>query len=112
GANTLPHLKQQLAGVTIRPPAEALAEWLPKAKAEADAVVLLYYGSATSLRPLREKFGADLAAILVGGARPEQLPDGGSPPAVGTDEHGKSVARIAFGGFAAGAKAEVTQLPV
>ncbi|HEX8915328.1 MAG TPA: hypothetical protein VF796_23445, partial [Humisphaera sp.] len=46
GINVLPHLKRQLAGVRIDPPAAALGRALPNARAEAEQVVLLYYGSA------------------------------------------------------------------
>jgi Mg-chelatase subunit ChlD len=95
GMDVLPHLKQQLAGIKIRDASEALGEWLPKAKAEADQVVLLYYGTPGSLAPIREKFAKDLAAICVGGARPEEIAqptasDGGA--IVASDQHGKDVA--------------------
>jgi hypothetical protein len=97
GMDYLPHLKSQLAGVRIVPPAESLAQWLPKAKAEADDVVLLYYGSAAGAKKLADAFGKDLAAILVGGARPEELPQGTAAPLVAAEEHGKSLARLTLG---------------
>src|SRR5688572_28731061 len=109
GLEFLPHLKEQLAGVRVRPPAEALAEWLPKAKAEADRVVLLYYGSVGGLRGIRAKFAEDLTAICVGGVRPSQLPvEAGADPIIAAEEHGKSIARATLGG----GKVEVTQVMV
>jgi hypothetical protein len=83
--------------VTIVPPAEALTRWLPKAKAEADDVVLLYYGPAGGAKKIADAFGKDLAAILVGGARPEELPQGTAVPLAATAEHGKSLARLTLG---------------
>ena len=98
GIDFLPHLKEQLAGIRIQPPVEALARWLPKAKAESDRVILLYYGSASGLEPIRERFGGDLAAILVGGIRPEGLPSDAKPPLVGTSSHGRELAQILITG--------------
>jgi hypothetical protein len=109
GLDTLPHLKRQLAGVRIAPPEEALARWLPKAKAESDEVVVMYYGSARGARALGDQFGKDVAAILVGGVRPEQLPAGGAPPLVATDEHGKFLARVRLSN---GGKADAVQVPI
>ncbi len=43
---------------------------------------------------MRQRFGPRLAAILVGGLRPGELPLLGKPPIVGTAEHGKQVARV------------------
>jgi 2',3'-cyclic-nucleotide 2'-phosphodiesterase (5'-nucleotidase family) len=98
GIDFLPHLKQQLAGVRIEPPAEALERWLPKAKAESTQIFLLYYGSSAGLREIRQKFPGVFAAILVGGLRPEELPEGGEVPLVATEQHGKSVAILSTGG--------------
>lgn len=108
GLDSLPHLQSQLAGIRIRAPAEALAEWLPKAQAEAGVVLLVYYGSPSSLRPLRERFGPQLAAILVGGAPPDRLPGSGNPPVVGALEQGRALTLLELG--PAGAKVE--SLPV
>jgi hypothetical protein len=93
GLDYLPHLKAQLAGVRIRPVDEAVAEWVPRAKAEADEVVLLYYGSAKGLRAAREKFGGELSAVCVGGVRPDELPAGPGSMLLATSEHGKHLAR-------------------
>ncbi len=41
GVEGLSHVKTQLAGVRMQPVADALSEWLPKAAAESDHVVLL-----------------------------------------------------------------------
>src|SRR4051794_36809881 len=96
GLDYLPHLKAQLAGVKIRPVDEALGEWIPKAKAEADEVVLLYYGSAKGLKAVREKFGGELTAICVGGVRPEEVPAGQGTMLLATSEHGKHLARASL----------------
>jgi hypothetical protein len=103
GMDYLPHLKRQLAGVKIVPPAEALAQWLPKAKAEADNVVLLYYGPAGGAKRIADAAGKDVAAVLVGGAGPGELPQGGGVPLVATEQHGKSIAHLTLGD-AGGAK--------
>jgi len=94
GLDFLPHLKQQLAGIRIQPPADALGQWLPKAKAESDRIILLYYGSSSGLAAIQQKFGDQFAAILVGGIRPDELPAGATPPVVGAEEHGKSIASL------------------
>ena len=97
GLEFLPHLKEQLTGVRILPPLEALAEWIPKAKSESGQIVLLYYGSAAGLRAVQDKFGSDLAAICVGGIRPDQLPADAKMLVVGAELHGKSVALAELG---------------
>jgi len=112
GVDFLPHLKEQLAAIRIQPPVEALARWLPKAKAESDRVILLYYGSASRLDPIREKFGGDLAAILVGGIRPEGLPSDGQPPLVATSNHGRHLAEVLITGAGPQTKVEVKQLAI
>ena len=112
GLDILPHLKEQLAGIRIQPPVEALTRWLPKAKEESDRVVLIYYGSAAGLRPIRERFAADLALILVGGTRPDSLPGDAKPPLVGTSNHGRHLALVSIDTMGAKLKAEVTQLAV
>ncbi|HZN64877.1 MAG TPA: VWA domain-containing protein [Tepidisphaeraceae bacterium] len=98
GLNVLPHLRQQLAGVRIRPPAEALDEWLPKAKAEADHVVVLYHGNGRGLRALRAKLAGSGVVVAAGGVRPENVMADGDPPVVAAEMHGKSLARATFGG--------------
>jgi hypothetical protein len=105
----LPHLKDQLAGIRIRPAADSLAEWLPKAKAASDRVVLLYYGPPSGLRALRSKFGAELSLICAGGIRPEQVPSDPGATVVGTEPHGKSVSRVTVG---AGGPPEVAPVRV
>ena len=105
-------MKEQLAGIRIQPPVDALARWLPKAKAESDRVILLYFGSASGLDPIREKFGGDLAAILVGGIRPESLPSDGQPPMVGTSNHGRHLAEVLITGAGPQTKVEVKQLAI
>jgi tetratricopeptide (TPR) repeat protein/Mg-chelatase subunit ChlD len=110
GLDALPRLRAQLAGIRIQLPVEALAQWLPKAKDEADDVILLYYGSALSLQPIRERFGAGLAAILVGGSRPEYLPAESTPAVIGTNAYGQHLAQVRLAVGDSGATVEVTQL--
>lgn len=88
----LPHMRKQLEGVKIVPAAEALADVLPQARAQADRVVLLYYGSQAGLAAVREKFGADLSAIAAGGVRPELLPAAGGPPVLAVHNLGVDLA--------------------
>jgi Mg-chelatase subunit ChlD len=104
----LPHMRQQLAGVKVGSPLDALATCLPKAKAESDAVVLLYYGSASGLAGVLEKFGGSLAAILVGGVGPESLPAGDTTPLAGASEHGRSIGVVTLNA----GKTAVSQCPV
>jgi len=109
GIDRLPHLKQELAGIRIRPPVEALAEWLPKAKAATEEVVLLYYGSAPTLRAIREKFPSDISLICIGGMSVDQIPADGSPLLVTAEEHGKSVAELDLSGGKSAVKRTKTQ---
>ena len=79
----------------------AFVKWLPKAKGEADLVVVLFYGSAADALAIRKQFGSQITAILVGGVRPERLPnDANIPPVIGVDEHGKSIAQWSAGNAA------------
>jgi len=109
GVGNLEHLRTQLAGLRVRPPIDALREWLPRAEAESDRVVLLFYGSAHGLDAVSQTYGARLAAILVGGLRPGDLPQRTSPPTAATTERGTHVARIEL---PASGPAEVVQFPV
>jgi hypothetical protein len=108
----LPHLQEQLDGITIQPPEEALAYWLPKAKKEADRVLLLYYGSYGGLKPIQERFGKEFSAILVGGSRPEYLPTDTIPPIVGTYDRGQYLATVQFTGTGPKSEAQITQVAV
>ena len=112
GLEYLPHLKEHLAGIRIQPPVDALAKWLPKAKAESDRVILLYYGSASGLQPIREKYGTEFVAILVGGIRPEHLPKDAKPPLVATSNHGRHLAQVSIKGAGTQAKIEVNQVAI
>ncbi|HEX4792886.1 MAG TPA: VWA domain-containing protein [Humisphaera sp.] len=96
GMQYLPALKQQLAGIRVRAIDEALAEWLPKAKAEADQVVVLYYGSARGLSQMKDKWQADIWAIGVGGVNAELPANSAGPAIVVAEEHGKSLGRLAL----------------
>ncbi len=112
GLEVLPHLLAQLAGIRIEPPLEALARHLPRAKAESDRVLLLYYGSPAGLRPIISRHGSSLSAVLAGGARPELLPAAVKPPVVGTGALAGEVVRITLTGVALDAEAEVHRLAV
>lgn len=90
----LPHMKTQLAGIVIRPAVEALAEWLPKARAEAARVIVLFYGSSQILGQIERRFGSQLEAILVGGLEPEELPTSAHPMIVGATQHGAALTQI------------------
>ena len=93
GIDMLPHVKKQLAGLRIDAPADALAAILPKAKGESDLVVVLFYGSASDAVAIQKQF-PQVAAILVGGVRPERLPTSpNGPPLIGVSEHGKSLGK-------------------
>jgi 2',3'-cyclic-nucleotide 2'-phosphodiesterase (5'-nucleotidase family) len=103
GLDLLPHVKQQLAGIRIRPPTEALDEWIPKAQAESDQVVLMYYGPSAGLqRILSSNHAAALTLIAVGNIRPEQLPTSTTTPIVASDEHGKDLGRASPAAAGAG----------
>lgn len=97
GFDSLPHLRQQLAGIRIRPPVEAVSRLLPEASAS-QKFILLYYGSAKGLRSIQEQFPGRFAAIFVGGLRSEELPDRSDVPLVAAEQHGKSVAMLSIGG--------------
>jgi hypothetical protein len=112
GLEALPHLQKQLAGILIQSPVEALDKWLPKAKAEADKVILLYYGSASGVAPIREKFGGDLDAILVGSVPPDLLPQDTETPLVGAWSHGRQVAQVRLVPSGEETEVEASQLPV
>jgi hypothetical protein len=105
----LPELKRQLAGVRIAPPAKALAAALPKARAEAGHVIVLFYGSAAGVGPIRKQFGASVDAILMGGAAPGELPETSVPAIVGAASHGREVVEVSL---AAGRPPQVTRWPV
>jgi hypothetical protein len=109
GVGNLEHVQAQLAGLRVRPPTDALREWLPRAEGESDRVALLFYGSANGLDAVSREFGARLAAILVGGLRPGDLPQRTSPPTAATTERGTHVARI---DVPASGPATVVQFPV
>jgi 2',3'-cyclic-nucleotide 2'-phosphodiesterase (5'-nucleotidase family) len=97
GIDFLPHLREQLAGVRIAPPIEALERWVPRARVEGQEVFLLYYGSSAELRQICHKFPGAFAAILVGGLRPEELPEVSDVPLAAAQQHGKSVAILSTG---------------
>ncbi len=109
GVAALDHMREQLAGVRVRAPAEALTEWLPKASAESDLVMLLYYGSADGLHAVSRGFGTQVAAILVGGLRPSNLPERTTPPLAASAARGTEMTRV---DFPSGGPVRVTRLPI
>ncbi len=94
GVEAVPHLLRQLAGITVRPAARALSEWLPRAQSEADHVVLLYAGSAAGLGAVHREFGSRLAAILVAGLQSADVPKETRPPIAATGRHGAQVGSV------------------
>ena len=109
GVAALEHIREQLGGVRVRAPAEALAQWLPKARSDSDRVVLLYYGSANGLDAISRAFGSQVAAILVGGLRPSDLPERTTPPLAASAARGTEVTRI---DLPLGGPVRVTRLPI
>lgn len=88
----IPHLREQLAGVTIEDPLRALGRELPMARAEADVVLLLYYGGVEALNAILAAHAGDLDAVLVGGLRPTHLPAGAPVPLVASEGQGRTLA--------------------
>jgi 2',3'-cyclic-nucleotide 2'-phosphodiesterase (5'-nucleotidase family) len=109
GVAALGHMREQLAGIRVRAPVEALTEWLPRARAESDLVVLLYYGSAEGLEAVSRGFGTQVAAILVGGLRPSDLPERATPPLAASAARGTEITRI---DLPLGGPVRVTRLPI
>jgi hypothetical protein len=93
GQENLPHVQQQLAGLRIRPPAEALAEVLPDAKAKADRIVVLYHGPGKGLRALRERLADTGAVIAFAGVGRENVPDDPGKPMIASERQGQTLAR-------------------
>lgn len=103
GLESLSHLTDQLAGIEVRSPAEALAEVLPQASAAADAVILVYYGSAASTRALLDELdelagstdagSGQLHAMVAGGDEVGSDTPAGIPPIGWTAQHGTHVTR-------------------
>jgi 2',3'-cyclic-nucleotide 2'-phosphodiesterase (5'-nucleotidase family) len=114
GIELLPHLKRQLAGVRIQSPVDALKLHISAAKAEAKEIVLLYYGSSSGLRAIREKYPTEFSAILVGGLRTDELPTDWTFPVVATEEHGKSLGllTLSHGANPSAHSLQITSLPI
>lgn len=97
----LPHLQDQLAGITIMDPARAVADVLPAAEEAADRIVLLVYGSARTVESLRDAFGDRVDVIGVGGARPRDFErrafEGPGPVVLSSKSHGTHVTVYAEG---------------
>jgi 2',3'-cyclic-nucleotide 2'-phosphodiesterase (5'-nucleotidase family) len=108
GWEQIEELKRQLAGVLIAPAPQALTEWLPKAAAESDRVILLYYGSAVGLSRVRAEAGDRVSCIVVGGVEDTADMPGPVPLAV-PEKHGKSIAQLTW---AAAGPAQLKQLLV
>ena len=105
----LPHLQEQLRGIRIESPATALGHWLPIAKRESEIQILLYHGSPRMLAALLKQSGAGLSAVIVGGARPDELPSSTGPVVAATEQHGKFLLRLDLPDALPG---KVTQIPV
>lgn len=92
GLDVLPHLKRQLAGVTIEPPDSAMAKWLPRAQAESDEVILLFYGGPAALAAIDSGRLRQCRLILMGDARPDDLPRTFTAAArYAGEQHGRSL---------------------
>jgi hypothetical protein len=89
----------------ITEPAAALAEWLPRARAASDRVVLLWAGSAAGVWRLSRAMPAGVAAILVAGARPRHLPANARPMIVGAEARGAALTQVELGRDAAASRA-------
>lgn len=94
----LPDLQRQLAGIRFRPETEALAEWLPKARAQADAVVIVYSGSASGRRAVQRAAGDAVAAILATGENAETTGEATAPIVATAQKHGVSIAVVTLAG--------------
>lgn len=95
----LPHLKRQLAGLRVDPLDTALAKWLPAARAESDSVILLFYGSPAALTGLDADRLRQCLLILLGDARPDDLPAGfAAAGRYAGEQHGRSITVITLGG--------------
>jgi Mg-chelatase subunit ChlD len=91
GASSLPHLRRQLAGVSIADPAATLADVLPKARAQADRVVVAWYGSMANLAPVLAAAGD--TPILAAGVRPSEVP-ASATNVFATHSHGRQLGRL------------------
>jgi len=80
----------------ILEPRAALAQWLPRARAESEHVVVCWAGTAAGAWRLSESVRGDVDAILVAGARPRHLPAGSRTPLFGADPRGAALTRIDF----------------
>lgn len=114
GLDALPHLKRQLEGVVIEAAGDAVAEILPRASEAADAVVVLFYGSAVAARELTDTLAAagndtPVPLIVAAGDHPPSEPGATlerDPPAIAwTHKHGTRLTRVALAGDAATANA-------
>lgn len=98
GLGRMAHLKSQLAGIDIRPPAEILQAVLPEARAAADRVIVLYYGSAVSVQMLMREFEGEQTTFVTvaAGDHPPAEPPSEAPAIAWTHKHGTRMTRIRF----------------
>jgi hypothetical protein len=108
GLEHLRHVRDQVAFARARPPAEVLAEWLPKARAEAAAVLLLYHGSARGAEAVAARFGAEVAAVVFGSLRAAQPAPGAARVLAGGGRLGRGIAVLRE----AGGDARVEKIPL
>lgn len=105
---SLPHLAEQLRGITIRPPLEALKTHLPQLEKIADQVLLLYYGSPRGLEEIVATFGPRLAWIGAGGFSPSHLPESLQSKVAVVHPQGAELATVS----GLGAELTIAPLPV
>lgn len=72
----VPELREQLSGVTIEPPRDALDRELSSLQEKSDRRVLIYYGSALSLAHVLRGLEDSFDLVLVGGHDWDRLPPG------------------------------------
>ncbi len=97
GLEYLPRLRERFAGVTVEDPVDALAEVLPRARAEAEFVVLLCYGDRDLVQAVHARFGDELDAIAVGGVGSTRRLPAGAPPVAFATDAGRHLARLVLG---------------
>lgn len=95
-AGAFPWIDRQLAGVEVRAPAAEVKAALD-AGPDTDSRILLWYGSPAALRLALGDLLPRFDAVVVGGARPSDLPAGVEPPMAATISRGRSVARVSLG---------------
>jgi Mg-chelatase subunit ChlD len=107
GLSVLPGLQKQLAGIRFRPENDALSEWLPKARAQADAVVIVFSGSPLRLNALQKSAGDGVLAILAAGIGDDAPATASKPVIAGAQPHGRSLGVVTLSGSEVKVKQEI-----